>query len=144
MDINFSQGNQQASLAALLHNKETPAERFPKDSEANLDSVDKAVKAPSEATESSKVIGLKADTVARAEIETAVSDMNDFVQSQSRNLNFSIDEASKRSVVKVTDVETGDVIRQLPSDEVLKLAARIQDLQSDVGAAVGVLFNKAV
>lgn len=144
MDIDFTQANQQAALASMVQKQGQPQRDLVKDSDTQSESDKKASEVRSNAQDSSKVIGLKADKVSIDEIESAVNDVNDFVQSQSRHLNFSFDEASKRSVVKVTDVETGDVIRQLPSDEVLKLAARIQDLQSDVGAAVGVLFNKAV
>ncbi len=75
-------------------------------------------------------------------IESAVAEVSDFVQAQNRQLAFSIDEKSERQVVKVTDSESGDVIRQIPSEEVLALSERIKELQSDVGAAVGVLFNK--
>lgn len=75
-------------------------------------------------------------------IESAVAEVRDFVQAQNRQLAFSIDEKSERQVVKVTDSESGDVIRQIPSEEVLALSERIKELQSDVGAAVGVLFNK--
>jgi flagellar protein FlaG len=75
-------------------------------------------------------------------IESAVAEVSEFVQAKNRQLDFSIDEKSQRSVVRVTDSESGDVIRQIPSEEVLALSERIKDLQSDVGAAVGVLFNK--
>lgn len=75
-------------------------------------------------------------------IESAVAEVSEFVQSQNRQLAFSIDEKSERQVVKVTDSESGDVIRQIPSEEVLALSERIKELQSDVGVAVGVLFNK--
>ena len=77
------------------------------------------------------------ETIARA-----VAEISEFVQAQNRHLTFSIDEGSQRAVVKVTDAESGDVIRQIPSEEVLLLSERIRDLQSDVGAAVGILFNK--
>lgn len=75
-------------------------------------------------------------------IESAVAEISDFVQAQNRQLAFSIDEKSQRQVVRVTDSESGDVIRQIPSEEVLALSERIKELQTDVGAAVGVLFNK--
>ena len=75
-------------------------------------------------------------------IESAVAEVSEFVQAQNRQLAFSIDEKSERQVVKVTDSESGDVIRQIPSEEVLALSERIKELQTDVGAAVGVLFNK--
>jgi flagellar protein FlaG len=66
------------------------------------------------------------------------------LQTQNRNLAFSIDDETKRSVVTVKDSESGDVIRQIPSEEVLALAERIQDLQQDVGDSVGVFINNRV
>ncbi|MBU2877981.1 flagellar protein FlaG [Aliiglaciecola lipolytica] len=75
-------------------------------------------------------------------IESAVSEISDFLQATNRQLSFSVDEKSERQVVKVTDSESGEVIRQIPSEEVLALSERIKDLQSDVGSAVGVLLNK--
>lgn len=40
-----------------------------------------------------------------------------------RKLEFSIDEGSGRNVVKVIDSDSGDIIRQFPSEEVLKLSS---------------------
>lgn len=81
----------------------------------------------------------------RAEdIELAVQEVQAFLQVQNRNLAFSIDEDTQRSVVTVKDSESGDVIRQIPSEEVLKLAERIKSLQEDIGSSVGVLVNNKV
>ena len=81
----------------------------------------------------------------RAEdIELAVQEVQAFLQVQNRNLAFSIDEDTQRSVVTVKDSESGDVIRQIPSEEVLKLAERIKSLQEDIGTSVGVLVNNRV
>lgn len=78
------------------------------------------------------------------QIEDAVSDISEFVQAQRRNLDFTFNEDVNRSVVKVTDTDTGELIRQIPSEEVLELSERIRGLQSDVGEAVGVLFSRKV
>lgn len=78
------------------------------------------------------------------DIESAVQEIQTFLQAQNRNLAFSVDEGTNRSVVTVKESASGDVIRQIPSDEVLRLAERIQDLQQDIGSSVGVLFNKQV
>lgn len=78
------------------------------------------------------------------DIESAVTEVRDFVQAQRTNLNFSFNDDSNRSVVKVTDSDTGELIRQIPSEEVLALSDRIRGLQSDVGEAVGVLFSREV
>jgi flagellar protein FlaG len=80
--------------------------------------------------------------ISAEQIETAVSQLSEFVKNNSRQLNFSVDEGSNKQVVKVTDAESGKVIRQIPTEEVLKLSERLQDLQTEVGTAVGLLFNK--
>ena len=82
--------------------------------------------------------------VSAEQIETAVSQLSNFLRTNSRQLNFSVDEGSNKQVVKVTDAESGKVIRQIPSEEILKLSERLQDLQTEVGSAVGLLFNKQV
>ncbi|MCU4674764.1 flagellar protein FlaG [Catenovulum sp. 2E275] len=79
-----------------------------------------------------------------AQIENALSQVTDFIQLQNRQLNFSFDEDSNRSIIKVTDSDSGDVIRQIPSEDVLKLAQRIKELQTDAGEAIGVLVNRQV
>lgn len=78
------------------------------------------------------------------ELDVAVQEIQSFLQVQNRNLAFSIDDDTKRSVVTVKDSSSGDVIRQIPSDEVLRLAERIKDLQQDIGSSVGVLLNNKV
>lgn len=82
--------------------------------------------------------------VKSAQLSEAVQEVESFLQVQNRNLTFSIDEETSKSVVTVKDSESGDVIRQIPSEEVLKLAERIQELQQDVGSSVGVFINNEV
>ena len=67
-------------------------------------------------------------------LDNAVEALNAAVQRVPTNLNFSIDKASKRFVVQVTDTETGEVIRKLPGDAVLAMAKQIESLK-------GVLFD---
>ncbi|MDU0355727.1 flagellar protein FlaG [Paraglaciecola aquimarina] len=78
------------------------------------------------------------------QIINAVSEVSEFAQTSNRQLAFSVDENSQKQVVKVTDSESGEVIRQIPSEEFLTLSERLKDLNADVGTAVGVLFNKQV
>lgn len=65
------------------------------------------------------------------QLEQAVSRINDYVQNQQRTLQFSVDEDSGRNVVKVLDKETDEVIRQIPQEEVLVIARRIEELVED-------------
>lgn len=66
----------------------------------------------------------------REEVETAVATIQDFVQSVRRSLNFSLEEGSGRVVVKVTDAGSGEVIRQIPSEEALQLAENLSEVRS--------------
>nr|WP_232286069.1 flagellar protein FlaG [Pseudomonas fulva] len=63
-------------------------------------------------------------------VEQAVSSIQSFVQSIRRDLNFSLDDSSGRVVVKVTDTTSGEVIRQLPSEEALRLAESLEEVRS--------------
>ena len=67
---------------------------------------------------------------ARAQVEDAVSTIQGFVQSVRRNLDSQLDDSTGRVVVKVTDSESGDVIRQIPSEEALKLAESLEEVRS--------------
>ncbi|MCP1651234.1 flagellar protein FlaG [Pseudomonas sp. GD04087] len=66
----------------------------------------------------------------RGQIDSAVKSMQSYAQSVTRNLNFSIDDSTGEVVVKVIDGESGKVVRQIPSEEVLKLAAQLDDMRS--------------
>ena len=78
------------------------------------------------------------------QLEEAVAQVETFLKAQNRDLAFSIDDSTQRSIVTVKDSQSGDVIRQIPSEDVLKLAERIQELQQDVGKSVGVFINNQV
>ena len=69
------------------------------------------------------------------EVKESVEKINKTVQAMARNLQFTVDEATQMNVVKVVDVETKDVIRQIPSEEVLAIAKALDKLQ-------GLLFKE--
>ena len=82
--------------------------------------------------------------VSAEQLGEAVKSINEFVSAEMRTLNFSIDENSGKAVVKVIDFETKDVIRQIPGDEVLRMASAIKRLQEDLGSATGLLIDNKV
>lgn len=65
----------------------------------------------------------------------AVSSIQTFVQSIQRNLEFSVDDSTGETVVKVVARDSGEVIRQIPSELALKLAQSLKDGDS-------LLFNE--
>lgn len=60
-----------------------------------------------------------------SEVKQAAKQLETFMQSMNRYLEFRIDQDSGRTVVTVKDTTTGDVIRQIPSEEVLRLAQNL-------------------
>ena len=73
----------------------------------------------------------KQDSVSeRDKLKMAVQEIEKFVQSVKRNLEFSIDEPSGKVIVKVIASESGEVVRQIPNEEVLKLANSLNDASS--------------
>ena len=70
---------------------------------------------------------LAAQQVSSEQLKKAVDDINRAMQQSNRSLQFSMDAGTV--VVKMTDSETGEVIRQLPSEETLAIARSIGDFQ---------------
>ncbi|MCU7845533.1 MAG: flagellar protein FlaG [Candidatus Thiodiazotropha sp. (ex Monitilora ramsayi)] len=75
-------------------------------------------------------------TVEKEDVQAAVEQMKDFAQVMSRQLQFDVDDDSGRTVVRVLDKESGDVIRQIPSEEVLALARHMKELMEAESAKV--------
>jgi len=66
----------------------------------------------------------------REVVAKAAQQIQSFVQSMGRNLNFSIDSTTGYHIVRVTNPETGETIRQLPSEELLRLAQSFEQLNA--------------
>ncbi len=80
------------------------------------------------------VVAPSADVQALAEksqasIQAAVAQMNEYIQSTQRDLQFSYDPDSGQTVVKVLDRSTQEVIRQIPDEIFLKLAETLDTNQ---------------
>jgi flagellar protein FlaG len=65
----------------------------------------------------------------RESLDRAVAHLNDYVQSIQRDLHFFVDKATGRSVVTVVDQSTQEVVRQIPSEVVLRLARNLKAQQ---------------
>lgn len=62
-------------------------------------------------------------------VEDAVSQIAKFVAQTQSEISFSVDKDSGLNVVKVIDSRTKDVIRQIPSEEVIAIAQALDKLQ---------------
>jgi flagellar protein FlaG len=67
-----------------------------------------------------------------SEIREAIAAINEAVKKVPTSLDFSVDEASKRFVVQVTDKNTGELIRKLPGDAVLRIARQLESMKGIV------------
>lgn len=63
------------------------------------------------------------------ETATAVQELVDVLKTTSIGLRFEIDEQTHRVITKVVDKETGEIIRQMPNEDVVRLARAIDKLQ---------------
>jgi flagellar protein FlaG len=61
---------------------------------------------------------------------------NKILENVQRNLEFKVDDTTKQVVMTIVDKESGEVIRQLPSEEALALAKRMLDADGDPGSIV--------
>ncbi|MCB1935358.1 MAG: flagellar protein FlaG [Nitrosomonas sp.] len=64
-----------------------------------------------------------------AHIEQAVEKIQETVNNLSQNLKFSIDEDTGKTVIKVMDVQTDEIIRQIPSQEAITIARTLDKVQ---------------
>ena len=76
-------------------------------------------------------------------LEQALRSVSGYVQNISRELNFSVDEELNRTVVTVLDEESGEVIRQIPTEDMLELAKHISEIQKsgEKQPSKGILFS---
>jgi len=74
------------------------------------------------------------DVIQPEQVEAAVNQIQQFTQTLTQNLKFSIDEDTGKTVVRIVDIQTQEVIRQIPSEEAIRIAGALGKIQ-------GVLFN---
>ena len=71
---------------------------------------------------------IKVDTEGdKKRLDKAIEQMNERMNDGGRGLAFRVDPAVSRPVVTVTNRETGEVIRQIPNEVVVKMAHSIDD-----------------
>ena len=60
-------------------------------------------------------------------LENVVSDLNKLARELHRELQFSVDNDSGDTIIKVVDRETQEVLRQIPSEEIMQLRKRLEE-----------------
>ena len=81
-----------------------------------------------EVSASNELNGKSSQAVDEQAVEEIVDNLNEVAQQVERQLQFSIDKDSGKTVIKVIDATTDEVVRQIPSDEILTLQRRLGSL----------------
>ena len=112
--------NNAVNLGSLLSNVKAPVDTA-QTSDAKVVSKVASVPLPkTNVKESSQEV--------RDAAETAMKDIQHFISSQARSVRISKDETSGHMIVQLVDPDTGEVIRTLPSEELLRLARSFEML----------------
>ena len=64
-----------------------------------------------------------------AQIQSAVDKVNQAMLQANTGVEFSIDQSSDRTLVKVVDTKTGETIKQFPSKEMIAISQSIDQFQ---------------
>jgi len=112
--------NTVVNLGSLLSNVKAPVETH---SSSDANAVSKVASLPlptSDVKEASQEV--------RNAAETAMKDIQHFISSQASSVRIHKDETSGHMIVQLVDPDTGEVIRTLPSEELLRLARSFEML----------------
>jgi flagellar protein FlaG len=71
------------------------------------------------------------------EIEQIVSELNNFIQIFNTKIAFEIDKETRKTVLKIIDAQSNEIIRQIPPEELLAISKRISEL-------LGLIINARV
>ncbi|MDT3319356.1 flagellar protein FlaG [Shewanella sp. SP1S2-4] len=119
MDINI------ASSPSMIHNKVELAQVPLKASASDVDlKRDTAVSAIEQTVEQDAAD----NELNPSKLTQVATELSDMMSMMRKGLAFKVDENSGQAVVTVLDRDTGDVIRQMPSEEALALAEKLSEV----------------
>ena len=73
----------------------------------------------------------------RENIQLAIDRLNQQLKANGRDLSFQMDEELNRPIIIVRNIETGEVVRQIPTEAVVRMAQSIEE-------GKGLLFNESL
>ncbi|MYM26702.1 flagellar protein FlaG [Duganella sacchari] len=110
------------------------ADRSPVSSDAAV--AQGAARAPATAVETANAVKASTAVPTLDQVNEAVSQLNKSSQAKSQGLEFSVDNDTKRTVVKVIDQSTKEVLRQIPTPEALEIAKALESKSSNTGLLI--------
>lgn len=94
-----------------------------------------------------RIVGQRTNDESESDPSTEVTDqalakVNANIRQLSVNVSFEVADKPKENIIKVIDQDSGEVVRQIPSEEFVKMSERIQDLVNELGDIKGTLINQ--
>jgi len=86
----------------------------------------------------------EAQSVDKGSVAEVIEKINQSPSIRNTSLQFVFDEQGEPPVVKVMDQESGEMIRQIPSELAVKLSKAIEELADNQDSRSGILFDKQV
>lgn len=138
MSINSTDFSKQ-SLGYVLKPEQRASEDFTALNQANAKSVQDASDT-SRADKENKSFFHWPAKVEPSDIEAANNKMSQL----NVHLSFEMTDDREQNIVKVLDQSTGDVVRQIPTEEFLKMSERIDAIMNQLSDIKGTLVNSEV
>jgi len=120
--------------AAVLQASPVPKSAAPAAAAAAAAAAAGAVPAVSAVPAVPKVPAIKVEPLVdlkqvRENLQEAIEKLNDQVERNGRGLNFSVDDRLNRPIITVRSTATGEVVRTIPNEVVIKVAHNIEDIK---------------
>ncbi|WP_417762036.1 flagellar protein FlaG [Shewanella sp.] len=68
------------------------------------------------------------DAMSAEDLQGVVEQLSSNMEMMKKGLQFRVDDDSGTNIVSVMDISSGEVIRQIPSEEALELASKLSDV----------------
>lgn len=120
MDINI------VSSAPVVHNTKADLGNTSGSISANDAELKRSFQAV--ASESVAEVDNTADNTDPQKLTEVATELSEMMSMMRKGLAFKVDDNSGQPIVTVLDKDTGDVIRQMPSEEALKLAEKLSEV----------------
>lgn len=110
-------------------------------SSTNVKAEQTSLLAESSSNQSIDDVNLKqqSDKKAKLTLESAkkaADEGNSLLQAVQRNLQFKVDDSTKELVVKIVDSDSGELVRQIPSEEMLAFIKRMKEMEGQQGFVI--------
>ncbi len=93
--------------------------------------------APKQAKDVSRGAESRGSPVSMEEVNKVVDSLHELMGVLQTKISFSISDETEQVIVRVTNMETDELIRQIPPEELVALQAKMEEL-------TGIIFNKVV